>query len=51
MGAERVVDEMVVFFTHSDEIDWMLPGIQPTDTYVEIPMVSGIRSLKRSASV
>jgi carboxymethylenebutenolidase len=50
IGAERVVDEMVVSFTHSDEIDWILPGIQPTDTYVEIPMVSGTWSLKRSES-
>jgi hypothetical protein len=41
MGVERIVDEMVVSFTHSDEIDWILPGIQPTDKYVEIPMVSG----------
>ena len=42
IGADRVVDEMVVSFTHSDEIDWILPGIQPTDRYVEIPMVSGM---------
>ena len=40
MGVDRVVDEMVVSFTHSDEIDWILPGVQPTDKYVEIPMVS-----------
>lgn len=40
MGVERVVDEMVVSFTHSDEIDWILPGVQPTDKFVEIPMVS-----------
>lgn len=40
VGVERVVDEMVVSFTHSDEIDWILPGVQPTDKFVEIPMVS-----------
>jgi hypothetical protein len=40
MGVERIVDEMVVSFTHSDEIDWILPGIQPTDKFVEIAMVS-----------
>lgn len=40
MGVERIVDEMVVSFTHSDEIDWILPGVQPTDKFVEIAMVS-----------
>ncbi|KAJ8107599.1 hypothetical protein OPT61_g8757 [Boeremia exigua] len=40
LGIERIVDEMVVSFTHSDEIDWILPGVQPTDKFVEIPMVS-----------
>lgn len=40
MGVDRVVDEMVVSFTHSDEVDWILPGVQPTDKFVQIPMVS-----------
>jgi carboxymethylenebutenolidase len=40
MGVDRVVDEMVVSFTHSDEVDWILPGVQPTDKFVEIAMVS-----------
>jgi carboxymethylenebutenolidase len=40
MGVDRVVDEMVVSFTHSDEVDWILPGVQPTERFVEIPMVS-----------
>jgi hypothetical protein len=40
MGVDRVVDEMVVSFTHSDEVDWILPGVQPTNKFVEIPMVS-----------
>ncbi|KAJ4375164.1 hypothetical protein N0V83_002248 [Neocucurbitaria cava] len=40
IGVDRVVDEMVVSFTHSDEVDWILPGVQPTDKFVEIPMVS-----------
>ncbi|KAF2703151.1 hypothetical protein K504DRAFT_393201 [Pleomassaria siparia CBS 279.74] len=37
---DRVVDEMVVSFTHSDEVDWILPGVPPTNKRVEIPMVS-----------
>lgn len=40
IGVDRVVDEMVVSFTHSDEVDWILPGVQPTDKFVEIAMVS-----------
>ncbi|KAH7390691.1 hypothetical protein BKA66DRAFT_413521 [Pyrenochaeta sp. MPI-SDFR-AT-0127] len=40
IGVDRVVDEMVVSFTHSDEVDWILPGVSPTDKFVEIPMVS-----------
>ncbi|KAI4932111.1 uncharacterized protein J4E92_004010 [Alternaria infectoria] len=40
MGVNRIVDEMVVSFTHSDEVDWVLPGVPPTNKRVEIPMVS-----------
>lgn len=40
MGVNRIVDEMVVSFTHSDEIDWILPGVPPTNKHVEIAMVS-----------
>jgi carboxymethylenebutenolidase len=40
VGADRVVDEMVVRFTHTTMIDWMLPGIPPTGRVVEIPLVA-----------
>jgi carboxymethylenebutenolidase len=40
VGADRVVDEMVVRFTHTTMIDWMLPGIAPTGRVVEIPLVA-----------
>ncbi|KAF1949263.1 hypothetical protein CC80DRAFT_484611 [Byssothecium circinans] len=40
IGVDRVVDEMVVSFTHSDDIDWILPGVAPTGKFVEIAMVS-----------
>lgn len=39
MGVNRVVDEMVVSFSHSDEVDWILPGVPPTNKFVQIPMV------------
>jgi len=40
IGADRVVDEMIFKFTHTKEIDWMLPGIPPTGKKVEIPLVA-----------
>ena len=30
VGTDRVVDEFVLRFTHTTEIDWMLPGVAPT---------------------
>lgn len=43
VGVDRVVDEMLFCFTHDQEIDWMLPGIAPTDRYVEVPLVAIVR--------
>jgi len=40
IGADRLVDEMVVSFTHDIEIDWMLPGVPPTGRHVEVPLVA-----------
>jgi carboxymethylenebutenolidase len=40
IGGDRVVDEMVVSFTHDVEIDWMLPGVAPTGRRVEVPLVA-----------
>jgi carboxymethylenebutenolidase len=40
IGSERLVDEMIVRFTHSIEMDWMLPGIPPTGKHVECATVA-----------
>jgi len=40
VGANSLVDEMLFCFTHTREIDWMLPGIPPTGRSVEIPLVA-----------
>lgn len=40
IGADRIVDEFVVHFTHTTEIDWMLPGIPPTGREVSVPTVA-----------
>ena len=43
VGTDQLVDEMVIKFTHSLEIDWMLPGIPPTNRRVEVPLVVIVR--------
>jgi carboxymethylenebutenolidase len=40
VGTNSLVDEMLFSFTHTSEIDWMLPGIAPTGRKVEIPLVA-----------
>ncbi|RVX72551.1 hypothetical protein B0A52_03741 [Exophiala mesophila] len=39
-GADRVVDEMLVKFTHTVEMPWMLPGVPPTEKRVEVVLIS-----------
>ena len=43
IGADSLVDEMVCSFTHTREIDWMLPGIPPTGRLVEVPVVAIVK--------
>jgi len=43
VGADQIVDEMLFCFTHTSEIDWMLPGVPPTGKRVEIPLVAIVR--------
>ncbi|WP_144107275.1 dienelactone hydrolase family protein [Paraburkholderia sp. BCC1886] len=48
VGVDRMVDEFVLCFTHDREIDWLLPCVEPTGKYVEVPMlvVVGFRGPK-----
>jgi carboxymethylenebutenolidase len=39
IGQGRVVDELIMRFTHSIRLDWVLPGIAPTGKRVEFPFV------------
>jgi len=39
IGVDRVVDEMVFEFTHTIKMDWMLPGIAPTNKHVKVPLI------------
>ncbi len=40
IGSTSLVDEMLFCFTHTREIDWMLPGIASTGKYVEVPLIA-----------
>jgi carboxymethylenebutenolidase len=36
---QRIVEELVIAFTHTTEIDWMLPRVKPTGRRVEAAFV------------
>jgi len=38
-GESRLVDELIISFTHTQEIEWMLPGIAPTGRPVVVAFV------------
>jgi carboxymethylenebutenolidase len=40
VGENTIVDEFIVRFTHTTEMDWLLPGVPPTGRAVEIPTVA-----------
>ncbi|HEV2836721.1 MAG TPA: dienelactone hydrolase family protein [Pyrinomonadaceae bacterium] len=39
IGVDRIVDEMVFEFTHTSKMDWMLPGVEPTNKHVRVALV------------
>ena len=39
VGNTQLVDELIQKFTHTTQMDWMLPGIPPTGKRVEIPLI------------
>ena len=36
IGDDQIVDELVIRFTHTKVIEWMLPGVSPTGRKVEM---------------
>ncbi|KAH8924957.1 NTF2-like protein [Atractiella rhizophila] len=40
IGGDRLVDEMIFSFTHSEEVPWMLPGVAPTGKPMSVPLVA-----------
>ena len=39
VGQNQVVEELVITFTHTAAIDWLLPGVQPTGKKIEMAVV------------
>ncbi len=39
IGHHQIVEELVISFTHTVPIDWLLPGVLPTSKPVEIALV------------
>jgi carboxymethylenebutenolidase len=40
LGSDRLVDEMIFSFTHTCEVPWMLPNVEPTNKFVQVPLVA-----------
>jgi carboxymethylenebutenolidase len=43
IGQGQVVDELIIRFTPSIRMEWLLPGIPPTGNRVEVPFVAIVR--------
>lgn len=39
VGEDQLVEEVVLKFTHTEPVDWMLPGVSPTGKRVEVAVV------------
>jgi carboxymethylenebutenolidase len=48
VGDEQLVEELVISFTHTTEIEWMLPNIKPTNKKVQaaFAVIVGVRDRK-----
>ncbi|KAM6519002.1 hypothetical protein FALCPG4_012658 [Fusarium falciforme] len=40
VGIDRVIDEFIFKFTHDQQIDWLLPGLPPTNVKAEVPFTA-----------
>jgi carboxymethylenebutenolidase len=39
VGQDQVVEELVISFTHTKPVDWILPGVAPTGKPIEVAVV------------
>ncbi|KAF4548408.1 Hypothetical protein D9617_28g065140 [Elsinoe fawcettii] len=40
VGIDRVIDEFLFKLTHTQQVDWLLPGLPPTNRKLEIPFTA-----------
>ncbi|KAF2793436.1 hypothetical protein K505DRAFT_375359 [Melanomma pulvis-pyrius CBS 109.77] len=40
IAIDRIIDEFIFSFTHDRELDWLLPGVPPTNLKVEVPFTA-----------
>ena len=43
VGEDRLIDEVILKFTHTIEMPWILPGVPPTGKRVEIAVIAVIQ--------
>ena len=43
IGHDRLVDEFVIKFTHTLQMDWLLPGVPPTNKPVEVATMTVVQ--------
>jgi carboxymethylenebutenolidase len=43
IGEDQLVEELVLRFTHTTAVDWMLPGVAPTGKRVETAVVAIVK--------
>ena len=43
IGEDQLVEELVIKFTHTVPVDWMLPGVPPTGKRVEVAVVAIVK--------
>jgi carboxymethylenebutenolidase len=39
LGEDQLVDELHLAFTHAKQMDWLLPGVPPSNRQVEMDVV------------
>ena len=40
VDSNRIVDELILKFTHTSVMEWLLPGVPPTGNQVQVPIVA-----------
>jgi len=43
IGMDQLVDEMILKLKHTKHVDWLLPGVEPTNKDLEFPLVAIVR--------